>query len=480
MMSGGRSLARAGVVVMFLNGAAIVAAFAREATIAYYYGASAELDALLVACFFVRTVTEIMPLTLGLAIIPVLAQQRERSAEYIGIMATWLLLLFGTLSVGYALAGRYLVRLISSGFDQHRAALAEHFVWLVAPVILVRGLLIPTKAFANFFRRFTLAELARVVASCAIVLTLVLLAQRWKGDALPSAFAIGSGVALILTTAALTGTGIKPGIKGGLAVFRQSAPLLGMLTVFFILLYVRQAINLFLFSQLEEGVLSSARYAASVISVPIALVGGAIATVIFPEIAVAAADGNKVRVQDVATRAVILGFLGGAVAATLLCLLNLPIIRLLFQRGRFGAEATRLTALLVVPFAVSVPLGIIWGILQRVSISVGRTWWLVASISVSLPLQAVLGWAFMRAFGALGIVTAHTICLAVTVSIVFWASRRWLEMKKALLCIAMLSCPMLAGAFFVGFCQAHMGWFLRIALAAAAVVLYIGIVRLFL
>jgi len=43
------SLARAGVIVMFLNGLAIVAAFAREATIAYYYGASAELDAFWVA-----------------------------------------------------------------------------------------------------------------------------------------------------------------------------------------------------------------------------------------------------------------------------------------------------------------------------------------------------------------------------------------------------------------------------------------------
>lgn|GEM_PF-6924419 len=31
-MSGGRSLARAGLIVMFLNGAAIVAAFVREAT----------------------------------------------------------------------------------------------------------------------------------------------------------------------------------------------------------------------------------------------------------------------------------------------------------------------------------------------------------------------------------------------------------------------------------------------------------------
>ena len=395
-------------------------------------------------------------------------------------MATWLLLLFGTLSVGYAFAGRYLVRLVSSGFEEHRAALAERFVWLVAPVILVRGLLIPTKAFGNFFQRFTLAELARVLASGGIVLTLVLLAQRWKGDALPIAFVVSSAVALIVTSAALRGTRIRPRIKGGFAVFRQSAPLLGALAAFFVLLYARQAINLFLFSQLEEGVLSSARYAASVISVPIALVGGAIATVIFPEIAVAAADGNKVRVQDVATRAVTLGFLGGAVAATLLCLLNLPIVRLLFQRGRFGAEAAQLTSLLVVPFAVSIPLGIIWGILQRVGISVGRTWWLVASISVSLPLQAVLGWVLMRAFGALGIVTAHTICLAVTVSIVLWASRRWLGMKKALLCMAMLSCPMLVGAFFVGIWRSHLGFFLRIALAAAAVILYIGIVRLFL
>jgi len=150
---------------MFLNGAAIVAAFMREATIAYYYGASAELDAFSVAFSFVRTITELLPLTLGLAIIPLLAKGKkgESAERKAGLFGTWTFIVLSAIAVVYVLMGPLVVRVIAPGFDEKRARLAEFFIWIVSPIIIVRGMFIPIKSFANFFQRFALPEMGRVV-----------------------------------------------------------------------------------------------------------------------------------------------------------------------------------------------------------------------------------------------------------------------------------------------------------------------------
>jgi len=478
LMSGdSRSLTRSGLIVMFLNGAAIVAAFVREATIAYYYGASAELDAFSVAFSFVRTVTELLPLTLGLAIIPLLARRKEgESAERkAGLFGTWTFIVLTAIALVYLLIGPLVVRVIAPGFDEKRMRMAEFFIWIVSPIIIVRGMFIPVKSFANFFERFALPEMGRVVVGATIPILLLLFAHHWGQSALPRAYLVATAAGVIVATAALRGLKVRLVVTGVVRVIKDAVPVLVPLIVFFVLSYAQNAVALVFLSSLEKGTISSMRYAVNVTSVPVSVIGGAIATVIFPRLAVSAADGQTQSVKEVATRALLFGVFTGAVTATVLSLLDMPVVRILFQRGRFSPRATQICAGFMSIHAISIPYSVALGVLSRLSVSVGRPFWLAVATAAYLPVQVAVAWPLLAVFGGNAVALAHVVATAFSVTVLVRLCQRWLSTStgKTLFLFVATTAPAAASCVAIRLFQQSLPLWERFFLAFAAASTYI-------
>ena len=478
LMSGdSRSLARSGLIVMFLNGAAIVAAFMREATIAYYYGASAELDAFSVAFSFVRTVTELLPLTLGLAIIPLLAKGKkgESAEQKAGLFGTWTFIVLTCIALGYLLLGRSVVRIIAPGFDEKRMRMAELFIWIVSPIIVVRGMFIPVKSFANFFQRFALPEVGRVVTGAAIPILLLLFAHYWKQSALPRAYLVGTAVGVIVATTALRGLKMRLVVRGVMRVIKEAVPVLVPLIIFLGLSYAQNAVALVFLSNLEKGTISAMRYAVNVTSVPVSVIGGAIATVIFPRLAVSAADGNIQSVKEVTTRALLFGVFTGAVTATVLSLLDMPVVKILFERGRFSSGATQICAGFMSIHAISIPYSVALGVLSRLSVSVGKPSWLVLATAAYLPVQVAVAWSLLTVFGGNAVALAHVMATASSVVVLAWLCRRWVftSTTKTLLLFIATTVPAAASCVVTHLFRQSLPLWERFSLAFAAVSTYI-------
>lgn len=104
----------------------------------------------------------------------------------------------------------------------------------------------------------------------------------------------------------------------------------------------------------SAGGVAALYYSMRLIQLPIALIGTALATVLFPAFAKLAASGQEDRLRDHLKRALGITVFVTLPAAVGLCIMSEEIISLLFERGRFGAEESARTAFCLVCYGVSV------------------------------------------------------------------------------------------------------------------------------
>ena len=108
-------------------------------------------------------------------------------------------------------------------------------------------------------------------------------------------------------------------------------------------------------SLLPVGTISALYYADRLAQLPLGVVGIAIGTALLPLLARQLRAGETDSAMANQNRAIEVGLLLSIPSAVALWLLAEPIIRVLFERGRFGAEDTLRTAGALAAFAVGLP-----------------------------------------------------------------------------------------------------------------------------
>ena len=108
-------------------------------------------------------------------------------------------------------------------------------------------------------------------------------------------------------------------------------------------------------SLLPVGTISALYYADRIAQLPLGVVGIAIGTALLPLLARQLRAGQAESAMANQNRAIEFGLLLSLPAAVALWLLAEPIIRVLFERGRFGPDDTLRTASALAAFAVGLP-----------------------------------------------------------------------------------------------------------------------------
>ena len=98
-------------------------------------------------------------------------------------------------------------------------------------------------------------------------------------------------------------------------------------------------------SGLAEGSISSLDFAYKLMRMPFEVFAVAIATVVFPNIAGLVIAEESSRLREIFTSALKMVAFITIPATVVLIILRVPLIKLLFQRGEFGASSARMTAL---------------------------------------------------------------------------------------------------------------------------------------
>ena len=118
---------------------------------------------------------------------------------------------------------------------------------------------------------------------------------------------------------------------------------------------VNLVINTMIASTVANGAVSYLNYADRINQLPLGVVGIAIGTALLPLLSRQLKEGNHDAAMDSQNRALEFGLLLTVPSAAALMVIAHPVVRVLFERGSFGPDATVATAAALVAFAGGLP-----------------------------------------------------------------------------------------------------------------------------
>lgn len=114
-------------------------------------------------------------------------------------------------------------------------------------------------------------------------------------------------------------------------------------------------IDVIIASILPEGSISFLYFADRVNQLPIGVIGVAVGTALLPLLSRQVAAGDSEAANTSQNRALEAGLLFTIPAAAALVIIAFPIVSVLFERGEFGADATRATAFALMAYSLGLP-----------------------------------------------------------------------------------------------------------------------------
>jgi putative peptidoglycan lipid II flippase len=251
---------------------------------------------------------------------------------------------------------------VGRGFDSTKQALTVDLlrVMLFQPFLLGLGAL--NKATLESFDKFSLPALGSNLYNLGIIAGA--LAAPWLGiQGLVWGVNFGALLFLLVQLPGLRQVGaryLRPDAASADSDEPQWLGVTGLRQVFVLLgpRLIGQAawqVNLIAIasfaSTLGDGAVAANTYALQLMLLPHGLLALSVATVLFPEMARQYALGALGEVQRIATGAIRSIIFFGLFCSILLSVLGVPIVRLLFERGRFDALSTSLTSEALIAYA---------------------------------------------------------------------------------------------------------------------------------
>jgi len=388
----------------------------REVILAYYFGTSSQLDALLVALTVPNFVAGTIGLAIGTAIVPVYHRWKTRDARPEGgSIAARLASIAGSVlvvTIPLALTALWgaplLVRWIAPGFDSSTFVLAASMTrWLSVSAV---PLTLSTywAALVQADRRFE-AQIAGTAVGTIVTLGgiwwlsprlgVLGAALAFIGGALGqfTFFSVWQGYHHCLFPLSMQmGNQLARDVR---ELWLLMAPIIGGAA----LSQTRAVVDRLVASGLHTGAIASLNYAARIVNLPVILLGDGLMTVFFPNLSHQLASGNDRQSRR------LLSF----VPITLLTILMAPeLVELLFQRGAFDAAATSRTASLVRVYALGLLPTVTGTASMRVFHASVDTLTPVIVGLISTVINIAGNFALARPLGAQGIALATSASMA--------------------------------------------------------------------
>lgn len=417
------SLLRSSLVVGLAAALSRVLGFARDLLLAQALGAGPVADAFLAAFRLPNLIRRVLSEGgLNPALVPALARLPAPEApHFAGEALAAVGLVLTVLIAAVELTAGLAVLLLAPGLadDPEGLALAALYTRLGFPLVAGVTLTSLVAAVLNHGRRYVATALAPLVVNAALIGALLVLER----SALPA----GEQAAWLAGTASLAGFAqlalVSLALKGPdrpirLAWPRWTTRLRKLLGAVALTILASSALPLFVLvgtqaASFTPSLMSWLYYADRLMQLPFGIVASVIGVVLLPELARHEAAGDSGALVAAQNRALGMGFLVCAPAATGLAMLAGPIVAVLFERGAFGAADTQGTARVLQGLCVGLPFAVLGKVLAQTLSARGAflvQLWAVAAGVLVTGLSAL--WLAGRD-GALGIgLSVSTGCLA--------------------------------------------------------------------
>jgi putative peptidoglycan lipid II flippase len=344
-----------------------VLGYARDIVIARAFGAGPVTDAFFVAFRIPNLLRRLLAEgALSTSVVPVLSATLSRGgpeafARLVRVVAgAGLVVLCAVSALGMLLAP-WIVAAMAPGWRADAALfdLAVTLTRLMFPYLLLVGLAALAMGALNANHRFFTAALSPAMPNVAMILAVLVLSGHMTPAILSLAVGVlagGVGQFLIqLPEVRRLGVPLRPALDWSHPAVREIGRRLWPAAFALAAVQVTVVVNTLLASLLPGGTVSYLYYADRVMEFPLGIFGIALATAVLPSMAAQAAQRDEPALRSTLGFSLRLGVFITVPAAVGLTALALPIVRLLFQRGEFGAVEAQFTAQALVGYAVGLP-----------------------------------------------------------------------------------------------------------------------------
>lgn len=374
--------------------------FFREVMVAKFFGASATLDAYLVAFTIPALLISTSYYATSNAFIPKYIQYTAKNGqEKSNILLNRFLSLFMAgfiiITCLIILEARKIVLFIAPGLGPQQREIAVRITTILAPAILFGGIetLLRSLLFAQ--KHFFFPAVNLIFFNIVVITAIFAFHNRIGIDSL--AYGITTGFFLRALFLCFVCRKRETRFTNFSLKLKDSGLLLiiGSMSILIIIEIVGQSyilIDRFIGSYLVEGSISALNYAYYIFQIPIGILGLTIATVILPTVSDYSAQKNRKQIVSIFSRCFcMMLFLFIPITAFLICF-SQPIITLFYQRGLFTLHATEMTSSALVYFSVGLLFFAEYGILTRIFYALHKTIVVMVFSICAIVLKFILSW----------------------------------------------------------------------------------------
>jgi putative peptidoglycan lipid II flippase len=412
-----RRIATNTAIFAIATGISRLVGLAREIVAASYFGTTAGASAFTLASQIPSLVANLFAQSaLSGAFVPVftelLTQGRKREAFRLASTLFWIILIvLGTLTVaGMLLAGTILPLFTGNTFSPADDQLAAGLTQVLFPVVLLLGLTGMMVGVLQSYDEFTIPAIAPAVWNLVILVLLVALHPHFHGHKELYAYAIAWLVATVVQMLLIASALRRIDFRLQFVVDWRDPR---VTQVFMLMLPVTVGLGIVNLDGLLNSVFGTLvspqapraiDNAFRVYMLPQGVFSVAVATVLFPTMSRLAARGASDEMRHTLGNGMRQINLLVIPCAALLVVLSTPVTRVVFQRGAFNAESTRLVSTALFWFAFSLPFAGLNLLLTRVFFAVKRPWIPTRLAAVNMIVDIIVSVALYKPLGIAGLV----------------------------------------------------------------------------
>ncbi|TWI56667.1 murein biosynthesis integral membrane protein MurJ [Pseudomonas duriflava] len=354
------------VIILMITVASFLLGFLRDLIIAKEFGLSWEADLIFVALVLPLFFENFFGLALRDAMIPYLQRIRSKSESQFILSSRWLywrVMLFGLLvSLGAALGSPWVLKALAPGWSAEQVEAGLLVFSVGAFLIFVQAILYCQGALLSLDRIFILPMARTVTMNLGAIIGIY--AFYPSGIYLFSGMLIPQVILIFIQhrrIGYLTGLAVPEKLESrGFEFAITFAPVLAAAGA-------QQGCMLaerFFASFLAEGSISMLSFSFRIVTIPLTLYTLSILAVMFPDMAKSWSDKNHEHFTNVLHKTSLATLLFLVPASVVLLSFPEPVVKILLERGAFGAEQTVATASLVTAYALGLPwmgLALMWG-----------------------------------------------------------------------------------------------------------------------
>lgn len=400
-----------GAAVTVAVGTALVkvVAMVKELVVAWKFGTGDALDALLIALVVPDFIINVVAGSFNAALIPTYIKVREQEGKkaaqklFSGTTVWSLGLLLITTLLIVVTAPLYL-SWIARGFSPEKLDLTFRLICIIAPAVLLYGIVTIWSSVLNAGERFALAALSPIITP-AITIVFLLVGQSWGIYALAAGLVGGALLEVVFLGAALhrQGISLRPRWYGFDTHLRQVASQYAPSIAGSFLMCSTGLVDQSMAAMLSPGSVAALNYGNRVIAFPITLITTALSTAVIPYFSKMVACEEWTGVRRTLKHYMRLIFAVSVPLTGLLLVFSEPIVQILFQRGSFTASDTHLVAQIQSFFALQIPVRGSGILVVRLISAMRSNQILMWGSGCNVIINIVLNYLFMQWFGVSGI-----------------------------------------------------------------------------